>query len=195
MIAAEPHFEIVAEAESGAACLDLVGKCKAEMLLLDISLPDLSGLEVVRRLRANHSTTKIIILTMHTEEELFNKAMNLDVKGYLLKDNASAEILNCLKTVARGDYYLTASMSAALLRRRSRAEALDASQPALARITTAERRVLRLIAANRTSKQIARELGVSFRTVEAHRSNMCVKLNLRGSHRLLHFAIDHRSEF
>ena len=195
VITSEPNFHVVAEAAGGLACLDLVVKCKVDLLVLDIGLPDLNGLEIVRRLQANRSNVKVVILTMHAEEELFNKALNLDVKGYLLKDNAPTEIINCLKAVARGDYYLTPSMSGAMLRRRHRAAALDSSKHGLGKLTTAERRLLPLIATNRTSRQIARELCISHRTVEAHRANICMKLDLHGSNCLLQFAIEHQSEF
>jgi DNA-binding NarL/FixJ family response regulator len=130
---------------------------------------------------------------MHKEDELFNQALNLDVRGFLLKDDGSHEIITCLKTVAEGGYYLTASMSATLLRRRARGNRLDSERPELHRITTAERKILRLLSDNRTSREIARQLGVSPRTIEAHRANLCSKLGLRGSNRLLQFAIEHRA--
>ena len=196
VIAADPRSEVVAEAVDGVSGLDAVGRAKAEVVILDINLPGLNGLEVAQRLQASRSSVKVVILTMHKEEALFNKVMNLDVKGYLLKEDAAADIVNCLKTVAAGDYYLTASMSRALLRRRQRADALAASEngPGLESLTTGERRVLNRIGTNQTSKQIAREFGVSHRTIEAHRANICSKLDLHGSHRLLQFAIEHRSE-
>ncbi len=194
LISTEPRFDVVAEATNGLDGLNQAEQCKPEVLILDISLPGINGLEIARRLQANRSTAKVIILTMHGDEELFNKAMGLDVKGYVLKENAVHEILNCLKTVAGGGYYLTPSMSACLLRRRGRLEALEAAQPSLQDLTTAERRILRRVADNRTSKEIAKEFCVSFRTVESHRAHICAKLGLHGSHRLLQFAIEHRAE-
>ena len=194
LIAEEPRFEVVAEANDGLDGLSQVNHHKPEVLVLDITLPGLDGLEVVRRLQASRSSVKIIILTMHRDEALFDKAMSLDVRGYVLKENAVTEIVNCLKTVASGDYYLTPSLSACLLKRRRRAEALVAAQPSLDDLTTAERRILQRIADNRTSKQIAKEFCISPRTVEAHRANICDKLGLRGSHCLLQFAIEHRAE-
>jgi DNA-binding NarL/FixJ family response regulator len=194
LISTHPRFEVVDEANNGQEGLDKVDKHQVEVLILDISLPGLNGLEVARRLQVNRSPVKVIILTMHGDEELFNKAMNLDVRGYLLKENAVTEIVDCLQTVAAGDYYLTPTMSACLLKRRRRSEALQASEPSLNDLTTAERRVLSRIGDNRTSKEIAREFCISHRTVEAHRANICGKLGLHGSNRLLQFAIEHRSE-
>jgi DNA-binding NarL/FixJ family response regulator len=194
LIAHEPRFEVVAEADDGLEGLDQVNKQKADVLILDIGLPGLNGLEVARRLQASRSSVKVIILTMHGDEEIFNKAISLDVRGYILKENAPSEIVNCLKTVAAGDYYLTPALSACLLKRRKRTEALEETKPGLSQLTTAERRILQRIAQNLTSKEIATEFCISPRTVEAHRTNMCDKLGLHGSNRLLQFAIEHRSE-
>ena len=184
----------MAEANDGLDGLNLVQTSNAEMLILDMELPGINGLEVARRLQASRSPVKIVILTMHKDEELFNKAMSLEVKGYLLKENAVSEILNCLKTVAAGDYYLTPSMSACLLKRRNRRDALEMSRPAVNGLTTGERRILRRVADNRSSKEIAKEFCISPRTVDAHRANICSKLDLHGNNRLLQFAIEHRAE-
>jgi DNA-binding NarL/FixJ family response regulator len=194
LLASEPKFEVVAEANNALDGLQLLKTSDVEMLILDISLPGMNGLEVARRLMASRSPVKIVILTMHNDEALFNTAMNLEVKGYLLKENAVSEIVNCLKSVAAGNYYLTPSMSACLLKRRGRLDSLEASKPTLKSLTTAEGRILRRVADNRTSKEIAKEFGISHRTVEAHRTNICAKLNLRGTHQLLRFAIEHRAE-
>jgi len=194
LLSSETRFEVVAEANDGLDGFNLVQTSNAEMLILDIDLPGINGLEIARRLLASRSPVKIVILTMHKDEELFNKAMNLEVKGYLLKENAVSEILNCLKTVAAGDFYLTPSMSACLLKRRTRRDALEMSKPCINGLTTGERRILRRVADNRSSKEIGREFGISHRTVEAHRANICSKLDLHGTHRLLQFAIEHRAE-
>ena len=194
MIATEPRFEVVAETHDGLDAINLANTGKAEIIILDISLPGINGLEVARRLLAGRSSAKVVILTMHNDEEIFNKALNLEVKGYLLKENAVAEIVSCLKAVAAGDYYLTPSMSASLIKRRRRLEALENSRPDLDDLTTGERRILQRVADNRTSKEIGKEFGISHRTVEAHRNNICTKLNLHGSHCLLQFAIEHRSQ-
>ena len=104
-----------------------------------------------------------------------------------------SDILACLRVVAAGGYYFSPAISSHLLHRRNRAARLATDQPGLDLLTTAERRLLKLVAANKTSKQIGAELFISFRTVEAHRGNICSKLNLNGSHCLLQFAMEHRS--
>jgi DNA-binding NarL/FixJ family response regulator len=194
VIEGEPSFQIVAEADDGIKGLNLFCQHPSDIAILDINLPGMSGLDLVRRMQEKRIVVKVVILTMHKEEEIFRKALALGVRGYLLKDNAVADIVNCLKAVALGDYYMTPSISAYLLRNHERAEALAVARPSLKNLTTAERRILKLVAANKTSKQIGRELFVSFRTVEAHRANICAKLELRGSHRLLEFALRHEAE-
>ena len=116
------------------------------------------------------------------------------MKGYLLKENAVTEAVNAVKAVAAGETYLCPAVSGYLLRRRQRAEALRSQKPGLDRLTPMEWRILKLIADNQTSRQIAEQLFISIRTVETHRANLCVKLDLHGSHPLLQFASEHKSE-
>lgn len=194
LLSAEPRFEVVAEAHDGAAGLSELKRSQADVVILDITLPGMNGFEVIRHMRSQRSAAKVVVLTMHGEEEIFNTAMNLDVQGYVLKDNAMDELINCVKTVASGGYYLSPSMSSCLLNRRRRAAGLERSQPSIKDLTTAERRVLERVADNRTSKEIATEFSISPRTVDAHRANICAKLGLRGSNCLLQFAIEHRAE-
>jgi len=115
------------------------------------------------------------------------------VKGFVLKENAVGDILTGLVAVAGGEHYLSPSISGYLVRRRGRAEELAARKPGLEDLTKAERRVLKLISEKKTSREIAAELFISPRTVEAHRANISVKLDLRGSHSLLRFALENRA--
>jgi DNA-binding NarL/FixJ family response regulator len=118
--------------------------------------------------------------------------MNLGVKGFVLKENASDEIIKCIVSVAAGEPYVSPSLTSFLLRRRNRAEALAARKPTLSDLTTAERRILKGIAQKKTTKEIASELFISPRTVESHRANISTKLLLKGANSLLHFALEHR---
>ena len=130
---------------------------------------------------------------MHKEEDMINRALDFGVNGFVLKENAVEDILEAIATVAKGESYLSPSVSGFLIRRRNRAEALAAKKPGLEDLTKAERRVLKLVAEKKTSKEIAAELFISTRTVEAHRANICQKLELTGSHSLLQFALENRS--
>jgi DNA-binding NarL/FixJ family response regulator len=193
LIETDARFELVAEAGDGTEALQLIQQRKPDVAVLDVNLPGMSGLDVARHVQAQHLPTRIVILTMFKEEEMFNRALDLGVLGYVLKENAIQDIRASLVAAARGEHYLTATISSYLVHRRRRSEQLAAHKPGLEDLTRAELRILRLIAANKTSREIAAELFVSPRTVETHRANISTKLNLRGSHSLLQFALEHRS--
>ncbi len=192
VIADDARFELVGETGDGEAALRLIQEKKPDVAVLDVKLPGLDGLEIVRRLQAGRSPTRVIILTMHKEEELCNRALDFGARGFVLKENAVEEIVKAIAAVAAGEHYLSSSISGYLVRRHSRAELLAANKPGLEDLTKAERRILKLIAGKKTSREIAAELFISPRTVEAHRANICAKLELRGSHSLLQFALENR---
>ena len=193
VIAADPRFELIGETGDGEAAWELILEKNPDVAVLDINLPGLTGLEVARQVHEKKLRTRVIILTMHKEEELINRALDFGVKGFVLKENAVEDILDAIVTAAAGEHYLSPSVSGYLVRRRNRAETLAAHKPGLDDLTKAEGRILKFISENKTSRQIAAELFISVRTVEAHRANICTKLGLHGSHRLLQFALENRS--
>ena len=193
VIVADPRFELVGETGDGETAWKLIQEKKSDVAVLDINLPGLTGLEVARRVHEKKLRTRIIILTMHNEEELINRALDFGVNGFVLKENAVEDILDAIVTAAAGEHYLSPSVSGFLVRRRNRAETLAAHKPGLDDLTKAERRILKFISESKTSRKIASELFISVRTVEAHRANICAKLELHGSHRLLQFALENRS--
>jgi len=193
VVDADERFELIGEAGDGMSAIQLILEKKPDIAVLDVNMPGLSGLEVARKLQGKRVPTQIVILTMYKEEETFTRAVELGVKGFVLKENAVQDILNSLVAVAAGEHYLSLSISGYLVRRRGRAEQLAVKKPGLEDLTTAERRILKLIAEKKTSRAIATELFISPRTVEAHRANMCTKLDLRGSHSLLQFALEIRA--
>ena len=186
-------FELAGEAADGEAALKFIQEKKPDVAVLDLKLPGLSGLEIAHKLQAVRSPTRVIILTMHNEEELINRALENGVRGFVLKENAVSEIVSAISAVAEGEHYFSPAVSGHLVRRRNRTELLAKEKPGLDDLTKAELRVLKLIAMKKTSKEIAAELFISPRTVEAHRANICTKLDLHGSHSLLQFALENRS--
>jgi DNA-binding NarL/FixJ family response regulator len=193
VIESDPRFELIGETGDGETALRLIQEKKPDVAVLDVNLPGLSGLEIARHLQGKRLPANLIMLTMHKEEEIFNRALDFGAKGFVLKENAADEIVKAIVTVAAGEHYLSSSISGYLVHRRSRAELLAARKPGLDDLTKAERRILKLIAEKKTSRQIAAELFISTRTVEAHRANICEKLDLHGSHSLLQFALENRS--
>lgn len=194
IIEKDPHLKVVGEAEDGETALELLPKCGAEVAILDVDMPNKDGFDVVRAIHQQHLRVEIVFLTLHKDERFLNAALDLGVKGYVLKDSAMSEIVQCIKFVASGQDYVSPQLTGFLVQRSRRAAALAAEKPQLDRLSPTERQILRLIADYKTSKEIAGELLISIRTVEHHRANVGEKLELKGSHALLKFAVEHKSE-
>lgn len=194
VIESDPKLKVIAEAGDGEAALAQIQELKPDIAVLDLDMPKLDGFGVAREIQIKKIPVRIVFLTIHSEEDLFHAAMDLGAKGYILKESALTEITHGLRAVAEGQHYFTASLTAYLLNRRSRAAALAQSHPALNDLTPTERCVLRAVAGYRSSKDIAAELFLHYRTVENHRTNICRKLGLQGSNALLKFALKHKSE-
>ena len=193
ILADDPAIEVVGEAGDGEEALQALRTAQPDVALLDVSMPGRDGLEIAQAAQREGWPTAIVILTMHNDEAFLNRALDLGVKGYLLKDNAVTELLDCLKAVVRNQYYVSPILSAFLIRRRARTDALLAQNPGLEHLTDTEKRILKHIAENKTSREIADDLFVSYRTVQTHRANICTKLGLKGHHKLLQFALEHKS--
>jgi len=194
VLEADPRLRVVGEAGDGASALEQIRALHPDVAVLDIEVPQADGLTLTRALQALRPPVTVLILSMHKEEQFVNAALDAGVHGYVLKENAVTEAVNAVKAVAAGETYLCPAVSGCLLRRRQRAESLRSQKPGLDQLTPMERRVLKLIAENKTSREIGGQLFVSIRTVETHRANICGKLELRGSHPLLGFALEHKSE-
>jgi len=189
-----PRLKVVAEAGDGAAAFAAIAETRPDVVILDIDMPGEDGFEVARTIRGQHLPIRVIFLTMHKDELHFSEAMDIGANGYLIKDNAAADILNCITAVAAGQDYISPVLSTHLLNRTRRATAFVQSTPGVADLTPTERRVLFLLADHKTNKEIAAEMFLSVRTVENHRANICTKLGLHGAHALVKFAIQHKSE-
>ncbi len=194
MLDADGKFTVVGEAKNGREALGLIETFKPDVAILDVDMPEMGGFELVRELRRQKIRIEIVFLTMHSEEEVFKTAMDLDASGYVLKDDATSDIVAAVKAVAAGRSFISPALSSLLLNRRRRAEGLKSDKPELDSLTPTERRVLKLIAEDKTSREIGDELFVSHRTIDTHRLNISRKLNLRGNLALVKFAITHKSE-
>lgn len=193
-IEAESNIKVVAEAENGEIALAKIYEHEPDVVILDVDMPVKDGFEVARAIQERHLAVDVIFLTMHNSESLFNAALDLGVKGYVLKDSAMPEIIDCIKAVLSGRNYISPQLSTHLINRSNRADALSQDKPTLKDLTPAERNILRLIAGEKTSQQIANELFISIRTVDRHRANISSKLNLHGTNALVKFAVAHKSE-
>jgi DNA-binding NarL/FixJ family response regulator len=194
VIETDAHLKVVAEADDGITALEQIQQLQPDIAILDIHMPNMSGFELARAVEEQDIPVQVIFLTMHKAEDMFNAAMDMGVKGYVLKDSAVTDIVGSIKSVIDGHPFISPQLSSFLLNRSARAAAIRQHRPRLDELTPTEWKVLRMLAEYKTSKQIADELCIHPRTVDNHRANICTKLELRGSHALLKFVIEHKSE-
>lgn len=188
VIESDSALKVVAEVDNGEAALRQIKDLEPDVAVLDFNMPIMDGLEVAQEIQEKNLPTIPVFLTMHTDEAIFNAAVDADVKGFVVKDSAANEITACVKTVAGGQSFFSSILSQFLLNRRREPKSF------LENLTAAERRVLRLIAEGKTSREIAEKLFVSPRTVEHHRAHISAKLNLTGKNGLLTFALTRKTE-
>jgi len=189
----DTKFDIIGESGDGVEAYKMIQDLKPEVAILDISMPNMSGLEIVRRIQQDNLLIEFIILTMYKDEEYFNEALRLGVKGYLLKENTTKELINCVHAVLNGKHYVCPDLTDYLLHRNKVINTFEKENPLLNELTDMEKRILRLIAENKTSKEIAAQLFVSHRTVQNHRAHICEKLGFNGYNKLLQFALENKS--
>jgi two-component system, NarL family, response regulator NreC len=177
-------FEIVAEASNGQEAVEMVNTLVPDVAVLDITMPLLNGIDAARQIYATTTRTKLILLTQHKEEQYALEALRSGVKGYVLKSQAAADLVQAIRTTLSGDIYLSPGISesvvnAALAKGRGRADPL----------TQRERQILQLIAEGKSNKECAQQLDLSVKTVESHRSNLMKKLDLHETAGLVRHAI------
>lgn len=187
----DKSIKIIGEADNGQKALELITELKPDVAILDIDMPKKTGLEVLKELK--DSDVKIIFLTMYAEEDIFEEAMNHGIKGFVLKDSAVSDIVDCIFSVHEDRYYISPSVSNFLINRRKKLKELKNNNPLLQNLTMSEKKILKFISENKTSKEIADILFISYRTIENHRANISSKLNLKGSHSLVKFAIENKA--
>lgn len=192
LLETEAKFKIIGEADNGETALKLIAAEKPDVAILDIDMPEKDGFEVAQSLFSQSIPVGVIFLTMHRDKKLFNAALNIDVKGFVLKDSAMADLINAVKSVSRGESFISPQLSTFLIERTRQSEVFVQNTPSINSLTPTEKRILGLIGDYLTSKEIAAKLFISIRTVEHHRASIATKLDLKGSHALLKFALDNK---
>ncbi|HEY3277850.1 MAG TPA: response regulator transcription factor [Syntrophorhabdaceae bacterium] len=181
-------FEVAAEAENGIEAVQLVKKLKPHIVIMDIGMPGLNGIEATRQVTTDVPATKVIALSMHSDKRFVVEMLKAGVSGYLLKDSASEELASAIRTVLAGTPYLSPKITDVVLK--DYLSTLTKTEPnAFSVLTPREREVLQLIAEGRTTKEIAAALFVSVKTVETHRQQLMEKLDLRSVAELTKYAI------
>lgn len=182
--------EVVGEASDGHAALQLVEHLQPDVLLTDIAMPGLNGLETLARISRDFPQVRVVILSMHVNGEYVLQALQSGAAGYLLKDAAVTELDLALKTIAGGEVYLSPAVSKHLVADvRRRAGEVPVSGGPFAQLTPRQREVLQLIAEGHTSQQIAHRLGLSIKTVETHRLQLMQRLDIHDIAGLVRYAI------
>jgi DNA-binding NarL/FixJ family response regulator len=193
MIEEDEGLDVVGEAGDGHTALALIRKLLPQIAVLDIDMPGLDGFDVMREMQKLNLKTSVIFLTLHAEEDMFRAALEMGGRGYLLKDSAMQEIAVGVRAVAAGQLYLSSAVTARLLQKPERPAPASPTNGVTGDLTPTECRILHLIAAGRSSKEIGAELSIHYRTVENHRTNICRKLNIDGANALLRFALQNKA--
>lgn len=185
----------VHEAEDGEKAIQICQSQELDLAILDVKMPKTDGLSAAQRLRQEHPTLKVMLFTMYDDQDLLDEALKAGVLGYVLKDDPITEVLRAIHLVLEGKHYLSSVLFDRYVARKQGPRDPDKTpQPNLDTLTVTERKLLRLIADDLTSKEIADQLGCSVHTINAHRQNMSTKLGLHGTHSLLKFAYAHRHD-
>ena len=181
------RFDVVGTVADGSLLLDAVARLHPDVIVMDISMPKLSGLEALRQLKARQDQTKVIFLTMHAEAKLAAEALRVGAKGFLVKESSGAELINAVDAVLQGRTYLTSALTEEVL-------ALTASpaDPAAVTLSARQREVLRLIVNGQRMKEIAATLNLSPRTVETIKYEMMRDLNVHSTAELVRYAVENR---
>jgi two-component system response regulator NreC len=189
LIKAETDLILVGEATGGLEAIEKVHELSPDVLVLDISMPDLDGIEVIRTLKNESSPCAILILTVHEDEALLREVIKLGAAGYIIKHAAESELIAAVRSVFRGDLYIYPKMIRSLLRPEQKSPQKNTTN--IEPLTAREEEVLKLIVQGYTNKQVAEELSISIRTVEGHRANLTEKLGIRSRVDLLRYAREH----
>jgi len=184
ILAAQPDMEIVGEAGNGREAVELAGTLQPDVIVMDVAMPELNGIEATRRLADAAPRTRVLALSMHKDSVYVREILRAGARGYLLKDSIASDLLAAVRAVARGEGYLSPGVSDAVLDdyRRHVTDPIDL-------LTSREREVLQMIAEGKTNKDIANILNLSVYTVDAHRGHIMEKLNLHSGNELVRFAV------
>ncbi len=184
ILSEQPDMEIVGEAANGREAVQQAEKLQPDIVIMDVTMPELNGIEATRRITAAAPRSRVLALSMHKDAVYVREILRAGARGYLLKDSADADLIAAVRAVAKGEGYLSPAISDAVLTdyRKHVTDPLDL-------LTTREREVLQMIAEGKTNKEIATSLNLSVYTVEAHRGRVMEKLNLHSTGELVRFAL------
>jgi DNA-binding NarL/FixJ family response regulator len=189
VLTSEPSLHLVGEATGGYEAIEMVSDRQPDILVLDVSMPDMDGIAVTKKLKPLYPDLKILILTIHKDAALLREAIKSGAAGYILKHVAESELISAIRIVMRGDMYVDPSLLRSLIEEKS--PSTNVGHESIEPLTRRETEVLKLIVQGYTNRQIGKELHISVRTVEGHRANLSRKLGLRNRVELVRYAREH----
>jgi len=184
-----PEFSVVGEADDGRQAVAMADSLKPDVVVMDIGMPSLNGIEAALQITEKHPETSVVMLSMHSDESYVLRALKAGARGYLLKDSAEADLIRALQAVAEGKSFFSPAVSKVLLADYMRKLRRAGAEDSYDLLTSREREILQLVAEGKSSKEIANLLNLSAYTVETHRSNLMQKLGLRGIPELILYAV------
>jgi DNA-binding NarL/FixJ family response regulator len=183
-------WEVIGEASDGRQAVDMAKRLKPDVVVLDISMPELNGLEAARQILHEVPRTEVLILTMHRSEQVVRELLQAGARGYLLKNDAARELVAAVEALSQHQPFFTSEVSEIVLQGfRRPAVVTDQSQTPSARLTARERQIVQLLAEGKSNKEVASALGISVKTAETHRTNIMNKLNLHSLSELVRYAV------
>jgi two-component system response regulator NreC len=189
MLEREPDITVVGEASDGREAVALAKTLKPEVVVMDIGMPNLNGIEAALQMTQHNPELAVVMLSMHSDESYVLRALKAGARGYLLKDSAEAELIKAVHVVAGGKSFFSPAVSKVLLDDYVRKLSRSGTEDAYDLLTPREREILQLIAEGKSNKDVANLLNLSVYTVESHRSNLMEKLNLKGVPELILYAV------
>lgn len=178
----EDDFDVVAKVDSGPELLRVVARRPPDLALIDVSMPEMTGVETARQLLEMAPQCKVILISMHSQAEMVREAFRAGASGYVLKRSAAAELITAMWEVIKGNAYVSSSIAK---------EALSSLLAPAPTLTSRQREVMRLVAEGRSAKEIAANLGIAVKTAQFHKTSIMTRLGIRTTAELIKYAIDH----
>jgi DNA-binding NarL/FixJ family response regulator len=190
MLAEQDGFDVVADTGDGRAAVNLAAELGADVIIMDVTMPGLNGIEATRQLKAKHPAAQVVGLSMHADREFVTEMLAAGASGYLLKDCPFGELVSAIRAAAAGDVYLSPKIAGVVVQGCLQSStSTDGGRPGAGALTPREREVLQLVAEGKSSKEIAALLKLSAKTVDTHRRQVMEKLQLYSVAELTHYAI------
>lgn len=190
LLEGDKEIEVVGEAADGREATQLTQKLKPDVLIMDLTMPELNGLDAIRHIRKDCPEVELLVFSMHDSEELIREVFSAGARGYVLKSDAALYLIDAVRSLAEGKPFFTPRISEAILHTLTAGGSQPQAEPsASGPLSSREREILQLLAENKSNKEIATRLGISVRTVETHRRSVMQKLNANSIVELVHYAI------